>query len=470
MNRLLARIHAPASTQPLMPPASDKDAPVVVSSMLEKLCPDAVPLWEEHKQSDLLLLVWGDKLAACFSCSHCKEEVASFCSEVIGDTSVVYLHTDKNLPLHVANTYIGLLSAIKKLDCKFTHGVQPLQLAEEVTCWGFPHGNHATPPKVTNCLAEYEALFLSPPLVLNEQSFCCQHVQGYLLITMDAQKLVQDVTAASFHYTNVLPARDDIEGDMSNSLFVQMNDAPQHGTPQLKDFIDDDQIVHHVFVSNLPIMQTGVQQVAIFPDSHVLTFVCADVSEQQRMFVLGSLDDKHRLTPSLLLGITPPDALCIRNIISAVLKGDAELYASAFDSHSVINNCNYDAITPGTSIHSGQAHDAIVQKGTTFFKNCFANYLHWSSGGRFVCTVRLDTQHTLVIMGACAVHSLKLSSDVCTVAGVVHQGTSYCARAQAMVLEHTRNAVVAIHSWPIHTQKGGLHCELLHLCLTGLQS
>ena len=136
-------------------------------------------------------------------------------------------------------------------------------------------------------------------------------------------------------------------------------------------------------------MQTGVQQVALFPDSHLLTIVCADDPEPQRLFVLGSLDDKHRLKPQLILGITPPDAPCIHKIIHAVLTADADLYARAFDAQSVINNCNYDSITPGTSIHSGNAHDSIIEKGTTFFRNTFANYLHWSSGGRFVCSVRL---------------------------------------------------------------------------------
>lgn len=408
MNRLLTRVHAPASTQPLLPPASSDDAPALVSSMLEKMCPGAVPMWNENKQSDLVLLLWEDKLAACFSCAHCKEEVAAFRSELIGDTSVVYLHTEKDLPLHIASTYLALLCCLPKLQCRFSYGLKPLDMAANVTCWGFPHGNHAVADKVRESVSKYDALVLEPPLLLNETQFCCDHADGVLLVSVDANGVVQDITAASYHYTNIVRVAADAEPDGSNSLFVEHTDAPQHGKPTLQQFMDD-ALVHHVFASNLPVMQTGVQQVAIFPDSHTLTIVCADDPEPQRLFVLGSLDDKHRLKPQLILGITPPDALCIRNIIRAVLTADPDLYARAFDAQSVINNCNYDSITPGTSIHSGQAHDSVIQKGTSFFRNTFANYLHWSSGGRFVCSVCLDKTHTLIIMGEMQRHCLPYS-------------------------------------------------------------
>lgn len=398
MNRLLSRVHARASTQPLLPPSSDEDAPALVSSLLEKMCPEAVPLWNECRERNLVLMLWEDKLAACFSCTHCKEEVAAFGSEVIGDTTIVYLHTDKNLPLPIARTYLALLCSITKVQCRFKHGVEALEMADGVTSWGFPHGNHALPDKVRASVADYDALLLEPPLVLSETRFCCDHADGVLLVSVDANGVVQDITAASCHYTNMVQVDADTELENSNSLFVEVNDAPQHGTPTLKQFMDD-ALVHHVFASNLPVMQTGVQQVAIFPDSHLLTVVCADDPEPQRLFVLGSLDDKHRLKPQLILGITPPDAPCIHRIIRAVLTADADLYARAFDAHSVINNCNYDSITPGTSIHSGHAHDSIIEKGATFFRNTFANYLHWSSGGRFVCSVCLDKTHTLIIMG-----------------------------------------------------------------------
>ena len=455
MNRLLSRVHAPASTQPLLPPSSSESMPAVVTTMLEKMCPDAVPLWKECNKRDLVLLLWEDKLAACFSCEHCKEQVAAFRSELIGDTSIVYLHTDKNLPLHIARTYLAMLCVLSKVQCYFKHGVPALEMEKDVTCWGFPHGNHALPTKVRESLAQYDAVCLDPPLVLSETRFCCDHPDGVLLVSVDANGVVKDITAASYHYTNIVEVDADTKLESSNSLFVEVNDAPQHGAPTLKQFIDD-VLVHHVFASNLPVMQTGVQQVAIFPDSHVFTIVCADDPDAQRLFVLGSLDDKHRLRPQLILGITPPDAPCIHRIIQAVLTADADLYARAFDAHSVINNCNYDSITPGTSIHSGHAHDSIIEKGATFFRNTFANYLHWSSGGRFICSVCLDKTHTLIIMGALQVLYPFFQSECmrCAVAGVVHQGSSYCARAQALVLEHNRQAVTAIHSWPIHTQKG----------------
>lgn len=398
MNRLLTRVHAPASTQPLLPPSSEEDAPALVTTMLEKMCPDAVPLWQGCNERNLVMMVWEDKLAACFSCAHCTEEVASFRSELIGDTSIVYLHTDKNLPLHVAHTYLALLCTLPKVRCHFKLGVRALDMVDGVTCWGFPHGNHALPTKVRETLETYDAVYLEPPLVLSETRFCCDHGDGVLLVSVDANGVVNDITAASYHYTNIVQVNADTKLDNSNSLFVEVNDAPHHGEPSLQQFMDD-ALVHHVFASNLPVMQTGVQQVALFPDSHLLTIVCADDPEPQRLFVLGSLDDKHRLKPQLILGITPPDAPCIHKIIHAVLTADADLYARAFDAQSVINNCNYDSITPGTSIHSGNAHDSIIEKGTTFFRNTFANYLHWSSGGRFVCSVRLDTTHTLIIMG-----------------------------------------------------------------------
>ena len=399
MQRLLNRVHAPASTQALLPLVSDEEAPEEITKMLEKMCPNAVPLWKECNRGNLVLMLWEDKMAACFSCTHCKDEIAGFRSEAIGDTSIVYLHTEKHLSKLIAHTYLTLMCSISKIQCEFKYGVEDLKFADDVLCWGFPHGNHALPEKVSACLIKHDALFLEPPLVLSENRFCCDYGHGVLLITLDKNGLVSDVTTSSCHYTNLIYVDDDTELEDSNSLFVHENEAPQHGTPTLDQFMDSS-IVYHVFASNLPIMQTGVQQVAIFPNARIFTFVCADDEAPQRMFILGTLDDKHCLKPDLVLGITPPDAPCIHNIINSVLKGDAELYASAFDARSVINNANYDVITPGTSIHSGKAHDAVIEKGRTFFRNTFANYLHWTSGGRFVCSVKLDDHHTLVIMGA----------------------------------------------------------------------
>ena len=34
------------------------------------MCPDAVPLWKQCNERKLVLLLWEDKLAACFSCAH----------------------------------------------------------------------------------------------------------------------------------------------------------------------------------------------------------------------------------------------------------------------------------------------------------------------------------------------------------------------------------------------------------------
>jgi len=391
-------VHAPASTRGLLPLVSDEEAPAQISSMLEKMCPNAVPLWKDCNKGNLVLMLWEDKMAACFSSAHCKDEIAAFCSESIGDTSIVYLHTEKHLSMRIAQTYLALMCSISKIKCHFKYGVEDLNLADDVVCWGFPHGNHALSEKLRVCLAEHDALFLESPLVLSENRFCCDYGHGVLLISLDKNGVIIDVTASSCHYTNLIYVNDDTELEDSNSMFVYENEAPQHGTPTMDQFMDNS-VVYHVFASNLPIMQTGVQQVAIFPNARVFTFVCADDDKPQRMFILGTLDDKHCLKPELVLGITPPDALCINNIIKAVLTADADLYASAFDARSVINNANYDVITPGTSIHSGHAHDAIIEKGHTFFKNTFANYLHWTSGGRFVCGVKLDNRHSLIIMG-----------------------------------------------------------------------
>ena len=173
----------------------------------------------------------------------------------------------------------------------------------------------------------------------------------------------------------------------------------------------------------------------------MLTFVSADEPDRRRIFVLGAMDDKQTLTPSMLLGITAPDALCIKNIITAVLTADSALYASAFDARSCINNCNYDSMIPGTSIHSGEAHDAEVQKGRVFFKNCFENYLHWSSGGgRFVCATRLDKHHTLVIMGKACTGQRRATHTATSQLRVL------CIRAQRTVHAHRRLC------WNIHTR------------------
>ena len=112
MQRLLNRVHAPASTQALLPLVSDEEAPEKITKMLEKMCPNAVPLWKECNKGNLVLMLWEDKMAACFSCTHCKDEIAGFRSEAIGDTSIVYLHTEKHLSKLIAHTYLALMLSL----------------------------------------------------------------------------------------------------------------------------------------------------------------------------------------------------------------------------------------------------------------------------------------------------------------------------------------------------------------------
>lgn len=345
MEQLLRRVVASASTQPLL---SVGGSPAkTVHDVLLKMCPGAEAMWALCSQENVAVIVYGNAMALCVPVSGCQDQISMVQSEIIGSVHMVYLHNHKHKQLSeaVARQYLSLLKYIVGDAVQFEFNVPDFCIADNATSCGFSQGNQTGSKAVLTMIAQLELKFVSPPCVINAQNFCVTHSGGMLLLTLNDDAVVESVTEASRHYTDIIVQKDVPKTNTGDSLIIVHSDAPQFGQPRLYDLLHESTHVMHVFASNLPTMKTSVKEVATFPDAYILTLVSTDCME--RVMCLGSLDDQNILQPSILLGITPPRSLCIHRLLDGVCNCDAAVWASAFNPKFVINDSNYDIMCPG---------------------------------------------------------------------------------------------------------------------------
>lgn len=321
-------------------------------------------MWTSCSQENVAVLVYADKMALCVPVSGCQDEINAIRSEEIGTVHMLYLHNHKHkqLPEAVCRQYLSLLKYIVGDRVQFQFNVPDFTVAANATSCGFSQGNQTGRTAILTMILQLGLKFAGLPCVLNAQSFCVNHSGGVLLLALDKDGVVDSVTEASHHYTHIIVQDQVPAKNMGDSLVIVHSNAPQFGSPRLYDILHKSTYIMHVFASNLPTMKTSVKEVATFPDAYILTIVSTD--RMERVICLGSLDDQNILTPTLILGITPPRATCIYKMLDGVCNCDADMWAAAFNPKFVINDSNYDMICPGVRCKYLCSHFAAHTKFT----------------------------------------------------------------------------------------------------------